>query len=244
VKDPKRWLEAGSDAPSGTRELLRASSGVPPLTDAVRGRLSLFVAKTTSLPKVAASSWALGAKGMTAVGLMVAAGYGAMRLQAPAPAESAPPIESRAEARVESPPEPLPAPADLAPSPQPPPTSTSEAAPAARPQLARVSSGGRTERHTGVRSGRVPIPLNETDYLEHARALLETDAREALRLAHRHHDAFPAGRLDLEAEIIAVHALMRLGQRDAARARADAVIQKNPGSIYAERLGRLVDSQR
>ena len=48
--------------------------------------------------------------------------------------------------------------------------------------------------------------------------------------------AYPHGRLGLEAEVLRIDALDESGRRDAARARAEAFLQRHPHSVLAARV--------
>jgi hypothetical protein len=70
--------------------------------------------------------------------------------------------------------------------------------------------------------------------------MLATDAARALAEAEAHGRAFPAGQLAAERELVAVEALVRLGRRDEARARADALGRSDPRGLYKDRVAALL----
>ncbi|MEM1417278.1 MAG: hypothetical protein AAGH15_20440, partial [Myxococcota bacterium] len=76
----------------------------------------------------------------------------------------------------------------------------------------------------------------EVSLLVDARRVLDARPREALRLTRAHREAFPAGRLALEREVLAIDAHVRLGERRRARRRAAAFVERWPDSPHAAAL--------
>lgn len=74
--------------------------------------------------------------------------------------------------------------------------------------------------------------------LEPARAALAGDPAAALAAIERYQRAFESGQLLAESEYIAIEALRRSGRRQQADARADALVQRFPQSVYATLLRR------
>lgn len=81
----------------------------------------------------------------------------------------------------------------------------------------------------------------ESSLLQGAMRALANNPAEALRLADEHAREFPAGQLAAERAYVRVRALARLGRADDARAEARALIDEHPSSMYAARLGRLME---
>ncbi len=77
--------------------------------------------------------------------------------------------------------------------------------------------------------------------LDRAYAALGSNPGEALAIVTAHAAAFPHGKLGSEREMVAIEALNRLGRKREARSRAEALLQRNPHSIYRERMLRLLD---
>jgi hypothetical protein len=50
--------------------------------------------------------------------------------------------------------------------------------------------------------------------------------------------------MGMERELVAVDALIRLGRRDEARTRAEALRVRAAGSLYEERVRKLLDAAR
>jgi hypothetical protein len=82
----------------------------------------------------------------------------------------------------------------------------------------------------------------ELGALDRARlALAKGDARRALDGLDGYDRRFPSGRLQLEAEVLRIDALARLGRKDAARQHAEAFLRRHPNSVLATRVRALVD---
>jgi hypothetical protein len=80
----------------------------------------------------------------------------------------------------------------------------------------------------------------EQRLLGRAESQAATDPGAALASTREHRMRFPCGQLGAERELIAVHALMRLGRTTEARARASALLRRSDGSLYADRVHQLV----
>jgi len=85
---------------------------------------------------------------------------------------------------------------------------------------------------------RPPVTLaHELSSLDAARGLLARgDATGALARLDAYGRAYPRGRLGLEAEVLRIDALDESGRSDAARARAQAFLQRHPHSVLAARV--------
>jgi hypothetical protein len=82
----------------------------------------------------------------------------------------------------------------------------------------------------------------ELGALDRARvALAKGDARRALEGLDGYDHRFPSGRLQLEAEVLRIDALVKLGRKDAARQHAEAFLRRHPNSVLATRVRALVD---
>jgi hypothetical protein len=66
--------------------------------------------------------------------------------------------------------------------------------------------------------------------------VLVSDPNQALLIAEEHARLFPAGDLLQEREVLAVEALVRLGRRNEAKVRADALLRRFPDTPYMLRL--------
>ena len=78
--------------------------------------------------------------------------------------------------------------------------------------------------------------------LDHARlALANTDARGALGLLDAYQRSFPRGRLALEAEVLRIDALAKLGRTTEARQHAQTFVRLHPNSVLATRVRAHLD---
>jgi len=90
---------------------------------------------------------------------------------------------------------------------------------------------------TPVRSGE-SAQVDEYALLRSARQAIATNPSLALSLTNEHIRRFPKGMLGQEREAIAIEALVRLGRRQEARARAEQFVRAHPDSPYAQRIER------
>jgi hypothetical protein len=83
--------------------------------------------------------------------------------------------------------------------------------------------------------------LEEAELLEKARALVGANPSAALKLTVEHSRDFPKGRLGAEADLIAAQSLLAMGKVSAAKARAEASLQRYPRSLYARQLREITE---
>ena len=77
----------------------------------------------------------------------------------------------------------------------------------------------------------------ELGALDRARlSLAGGDARRALDALDSYDRRFPSGRLQLEAEVLRIDALAKLGHKDAARQHAEMFLRRHPNSVLATRV--------
>jgi hypothetical protein len=76
--------------------------------------------------------------------------------------------------------------------------------------------------------------------LEAARRAIAVEPARALALIERHEREFPAGALTIEREFLAIDALVRAGRRPEAQARGERLQKRMPGSLYEQRLERIL----
>jgi hypothetical protein len=77
----------------------------------------------------------------------------------------------------------------------------------------------------------------ELGALDHARlSLANGDARRALDELDAYDRGFPRGRLQIEAEVLRIDALAKVGRKDAARQRAETFLRHYPNSVLATRV--------
>jgi hypothetical protein len=116
-------------------------------------------------------------------------------------------------------------------APEAPPSAATE--PSASPDSARQPApSATTAEHLLVREARL---------LERARAELARRPEVCLGLLTEHAREFQGGALALERELLTVASLVRLGRRAEAESHAQALRARAPGSLYEERLERLLD---
>jgi hypothetical protein len=95
---------------------------------------------------------------------------------------------------------------------------------------------------TAVQQTQAPAPretmlTEELGALDRARvALAGGDARHALDELETYDRRFPSGRLQLEAEVLRIDALAKVGRKDAARSRAEAFLRRHPNSVLTARV--------
>lgn len=109
----------------------------------------------------------------------------------------------------------------------------------------RRPRGGRP----ATRAVRAPVlqpvsqPAAELALLRAAQGALQRRPARALELAGEHREQHPKGVFAQERELIAIEALMKLKQRRAAQARAEAFVAQFPGSAHRRRLRALLRSE-
>lgn len=103
-----------------------------------------------------------------------------------------------------------------------------------RPRAAAPAPAASTEE------GVAPSPAEELTLLNRAQSLLAQNPAMALMLASDHQRRFRPGTLVQEREVIAIDALLRLGQRPAAEARAARFRQQFPASVHLRRVDVLL----
>lgn len=227
----RRWLETG-EAPSDVFELLKGASPPRPLDARTRVRSRRRLAAMTAIPAAAGvvfwiKSAALGA--ILGGAVLAVAVVPKLRSERASEAAKAPP--SHPVVRAVNKQKPNPIAADTT-TDNPPVASDSPA-----PSLARALA------ITPAPAASVATPATlarETHLLEKARQLLNSDAASALSVLNQHEQEFQNGALQVERELLAVDALLRLGRRADARKRAAQLRARNPGSIYERRLSQLL----
>jgi len=122
-------------------------------------------------------------------------------------------------------------------APEPPPVVPERTPP--RTTTADQASDSTSAADAGVPT--TPADRDELALLARAQAALRTDAGTALRLATEHAQTFPGGALAQEREVIAIDALLRLGQKAEGTARAKAFHQRFPASAHGRRVDVLVN---
>ncbi len=223
-------LRASLDAPVSDAE--GAGDAPPPAAEA--GASASAAAVTSVAAKVMLASAASLAIGVGA-GWLARGAYepppAGPAAHAPAPAIAAP-ADDADEADVEA--EAIEAPSDAPAAPmEPAPRPDVERGEAARPDAV-------AERPRGARS-RDEALADENALITRAQsALARGRAAEALAAAREHQQRFPSGQLVEEREALAIRALARLGNDDAARARADRFYARFPNSLLTRAVRAAV----
>lgn len=214
MTDPTRIREATSDAPDELRGLFRAAARPEPLTPAAEARLATRVATIGATPSrvlAKALPWLLLASAAVAAG--VATRSRRVRTPAlPGPAPVAAPVTPPPPAAPVTAPEP-----------------SAVRAPARRPPIARAAAPA-AEDGLAV----------EQRLLNEAHRALAANPRRALALAEDHARRYPHGQLAAERTLIEIEALVAMGHRRDAEARAQRLRRTAPNSIYGERLDEIL----
>lgn len=194
---------------------------------------------TTARPN--AGGWHV-AVAKVAVGVTLAAGGAGLTARAwHRPATPATPAAQR----------PAPAPPPLIVGPSPPPPAASpplSPPPAAGPLHVHRAGTGQAAQRRIASADRPPPPAGppaadgagELQLIEAAERALPANPELALSLLREHERRYPEGSLQQEREVIAVTALVAVGQRDRARDRADSFARQHPDSTYLPRLRRII----
>lgn len=233
MSEPERWRD---DGPEEVRALLRAARPTQVMTAEQqarsRERVGRYVAAATM---AAALSWVPGAALGAGLGLVaVAAMYGVPAWIAP---ERAPEVIPTA--TVAGPAPSTPAPVTSA-------APVMSALPSADPPAPPRASSRPSAPPASASAEPVAVdPLaEEVALLDRARAALGASPAEALALTAEHAARFPQGKMGMEREIVAIDALRRLGRADEARARGEVVLSRARGSLYEERVKKLIEGAR
>jgi hypothetical protein len=235
MSTPKRWLET-EQASAEVLALLREARPPTPLDAAARARSVRRVAALGLTPAVAAAasvSWsqiALGAA-LGMVGTLATIGAAQVLFEHDEPASSVVGAASARSAAVTS---------AAAPPREAPPIAPSGSATVA-PLAPRPAPRSATPPPSALPAE------NQLDQeialLDQARAKLGRSPHLALSALRDHELRFPAGQLRIEREFLIVDALVRLGRRPEAKARAQALERQAPKSLYGERLDRILGGE-
>jgi len=249
MKHPTRLRDDTSASPE-LRLLVGSARWSRPMSSELRARSATRLDRAIALPAAAGLVfWLKGAA--IAAGLGVAGVVGVIAVGRLSP--SAPEVRDHAtdHATREARESPLPSPAR---APTAPVSSTSPAIakalpapPPPRDPVVPAAPGGlgvspNVQATDSVQHSAPPEdPMaREAAMLEDARVVLERAPGEALSKLDAHAALFPAGKLALERELMAVDALRRLGRFAEARARGEDLLAHSRGSIYEERVRAML----
>lgn len=237
---------------SGARALLRHAPTPRPRTATERARTTAAVRRVAATPAVAASVW-LSWKGLALAAALALGGVALTTRPRPATpplrtassvphATVAPPARATV-AHVAAPRPRMPhAPTPSAPTPREV-TPRALRSPSPRPALRDPPpppTPPRVDPPAALASGSTaitPPPEDEARTLERARATLQRDPAEALRIVE---GASNSERFAEERALIAMEAERRLGDTPALQSRAARFLARFPRSLYAERVRRWV----
>jgi hypothetical protein len=233
-----RWLDATQDAPPGFDALVRADESLA--FDAERlTRVADGLSAALSRPELGsaiqaellapATASVMPLAGKLLIGLAVLGAAGWLGLRAAAPEQPVAPASLPAAAAPEplavEPPEP--ASAVVLPAEE-----VGERAPA------RVAGPRRVERASAGTAA--DDPAAELALLERAQRALQGEPRAALALAREHGRRFVRGQFVQEREMIAIEAMLQLGNRAAAEQRGKRFLRDHPASSHTPRLRQLL----
>jgi hypothetical protein len=237
---PTRWRDEG---PDDVRDLLRYAAKTRDLAPADRARTRARVARIGGIVAAAAGlslvqSAALGAG--LAVATLVAVSIGTTWLS-PSPQPvivvASRPVATSALAAPSAPavtPSSTVAAASSSPRADP---------PTPRPSALHAAAPPLVEEPAASAPTHPPDTLaEEAALIERARLSLGARPADALARTEEHAARFPAGKLSMERELVAIDALGRLGRRAEARSRADSLLARARGGLYEERLRQLLDA--
>lgn len=260
MKEPTRWREAGGSAPARVRELFASAEPTRKMTQLELARSTTQVAQIAAtpvgvLPGVLAKKIVMAVLGLGgAVALVVAPRVGkdvplVLKVGAGVPTED---VAATVEAVASG-----------APAPEEPvksgerPTERMESR--TTPEASRpVPLPKKPARGSSAKKAPPPMPsppasakivtedsiIREIAMLEEARRLMATSPSEALHRLEAHAREFPEGRLGAEREFLAIDTLLRLGRKDEARARGEALLERSSGTPYEARVRRKLDEMR
>jgi hypothetical protein len=101
-----------------------------------------------------------------------------------------------------------------------------------------------SERAQRLEPERAVDPADELGLLRRAQQALPHDGAQALLYVQTHEHAFPHGLLEQEREVLAIGALLAIGDITGAEQRASAFRQAFPHSAHLRRVDRLLTNER
>ncbi|WP_049949404.1 tetratricopeptide repeat protein [Sorangium cellulosum] len=258
--DPERLLSAKSGADPLERELLGSVRRVGPPEGAKerawRGIASEIAAAAavgvTAGSGAAAANKAAGGSLLSSAlsikaaallvggGLALGGGYWALSSTEPPPSRSAGPEQAQAvapRASATAPEEP-----QAPPEPRAPVATAAEPAPRPEPRPEAPIEGEPSRRPSGPKPTETDLLRAESALLTEARAKLRSgDAAGAAATLERLRAQFPNGVLRQEREVLAIDVLASRGNLPEAKRRAQAFVERYPGSPHSAKLKRLLD---
>jgi type IV secretory pathway VirB10-like protein len=232
MSEPTRWRDEGPDA---VRALLRDAPGTRRMTADDRARTRARLAPLAGVAVgVGSFAWLQGAA--IGAGLAVLT-VGAVEIGSAVVSHEPPGNPAPAASVVYQRPRAPASPASTAPSPVEPPAPVAPSAPEPSPRPAARPTEAPPPRDADTLA-------EEAALLERARASLGTSPAGALAITEEHAAKFPGGKLSVERELLAIDALRRLGRVAEARSRGEALLSRAQGSLYEDRIRKLLDGLR
>jgi hypothetical protein len=124
-------------------------------------------------------------------------------------------------------------------APPPPVASVPRAPVVARPAPRRASANANAGDARAI-ARLAEARASEWQLVREAREALGDDPSASLRLTAQHARLYPRGALAQEREVIAVDALVRLGRRQEAKARAEALLRQSPETAHRAHIEALL----
>ncbi len=240
--EPKRWMQSG-DAPPEIADLLAAARPPRPLDAFTKARSRRRLTATmTAIPAAAGVMFWLKSVALGAVlGSVVTASVVAIKWPTQSSSdENTPRAGAKKSARVTAPAPAAPA-LDSTQVPEPEPSEQPSAMANVAPAPAAVSNRSAASAASAPIADEVNEKLErEIQLLERARQLMNANPKLALATLDEHRREFGSGTLVLERQFLEVEALLHLGRRDQALARAADLRARAPGSLYERRLVQLL----
>lgn len=237
MSDPVRLREEGGEA----RSLLQAARRPRPIPTDVRARSATRVAALVAPAAIGAASWKILAKKIFGLAAFTAAGAGiGLAMWTYAHRDDRGRVEPTTTITSQK------APTTTTPqSPTPPaPTTSASTMTTNEPAASTPTPTTTATPTTSVKpttSASVDVLAEETKLLDVARAEVDSDPAGALTVLDEHRAKFPSGKLSAEREYLAIEALVHLGRKDEAKARADSFSKRWPESPLAGVVSKLVE---
>jgi len=248
MKEPTRWLEAGNSAPARVRELFASAQPTRSMTQLELARSTAQVAQIAAtpvgvLPSVLAKKIVVAILGLGGAAALVGGGAALMASRGgqDVPRALKMPALTESVAGLAPPEEPMKSgerPAEGMES------RTEPAASGPAPLVKKPVRGLSTKKGLPTKTVPEDSLTREIAMLEEARRLMATSPSEAFRGLEAHAREFPEGRLATEREFLAIDTLLRLGRKDEARTRGEALLERSSGTPYEARVRRKLDEMR
>lgn len=221
MTDPIRLREGDADA----RALLQAARRPRPMPSEVRARSAARVAALMAPTVVAATTWKILAKKILGLATFTMAGAGiGLAIWTFAHRDDRVRVEPTTKATMSAPA-----------------TTTTMTIEAPMPMPTPTPSTEPTPTPSAKPTASVDVLAEETKLLDAARAKVDSDPAGALVVLDEHRAKFPAGKLSAEREYLSIKALVKLGRKDEAKARADSFLKRWPESPLAGVVTALVE---